>query len=45
MKATLGGGQLKQTVELPDGEDENEWIAVNSTRSCSRFPLFELLLA
>jgi len=45
MKATLGGGQLKQTVELPDGEDENEWIAVNSTRSCSRFPRFALLLA
>ena len=30
MKATLGGGELKNTVKLPDGEDENEWIAVNS---------------
>lgn len=30
MKATLGGGELRKTVQLPDGEDRNEWIAVNS---------------
>lgn len=30
MKATLGGGELQNTVKLPDGEDLNEWIAVNS---------------
>ncbi len=30
LKATLGGGQLRQTVKLPAGEDLNEWIAVNT---------------
>jgi len=30
MKATLGGGELKKTVQLPEGEDLNEWIAVNT---------------
>lgn len=30
MKATLGGGELRSTVKLPAGEDENEWIAVNT---------------
>jgi MOB kinase activator 1 len=30
MKATLGGGELRKTVLLPEGEDLNEWIAVNS---------------
>jgi MOB kinase activator 1 len=30
MKATLGGGELRKTVKLPDGEDKNEWIAVNT---------------
>jgi MOB kinase activator 1 len=28
--ATLGSGNLKQAVALPDGEDLNEWIAVNT---------------
>jgi len=27
--ATLGSGNLKLAVKLPEGEDENEWIAVN----------------
>jgi hypothetical protein len=27
---TLGSGNLRQAVALPDGEDLNEWIAVNS---------------
>lgn len=30
MKATLGGGELRKSVKLPEGEDENEWIAVNT---------------
>lgn len=31
MKATLGGmGDMKMTVQLPDGEDINEWFAVNT---------------
>lgn len=29
-EATLGSGNLRQAVMLPDGEDLNEWIAVNS---------------
>ncbi|TVY93018.1 putative maintenance of ploidy protein [Lachnellula willkommii] len=28
-EATLGGGSLKKIVKLPEGEDENEWLAVN----------------
>ncbi len=27
---TLGSGNLRQAVVLPDGEDLNEWVAVNS---------------
>ena len=30
VQATLGSGNLKLAVQLPDGEDLNEWIAVNS---------------
>ena len=30
MKATLGGGDLRETVKLPEGEDKKEWIAVNT---------------
>lgn len=29
-EATLGSGNLRQAVVLPDGEDLNEWVAVNS---------------
>jgi len=29
-KATLGGGNLKVAVALPDKEDPNEWLAVNT---------------
>ena len=25
------GGDLRQAVKLPEGEDINEWLAVNST--------------
>ncbi len=28
--ATLGGGSLRKMVKLPEGEEENEWLAVNS---------------
>lgn len=28
--ATLGSGNLRQAVMLPEGEDLNEWVAVNS---------------
>lgn len=27
---TLGSGNIKLAVQLPEGEDLNEWIAVNS---------------
>lgn len=30
-EVTLGGGSLRKVVKLPEGEDENEWLAVNST--------------
>ncbi|XP_788775.2 MOB kinase activator 1A [Strongylocentrotus purpuratus] len=29
-EATLGSGNLRQAVSLPDGEDINEWVAVNT---------------
>ena len=29
-EATLGGGSLRKVVKLPEGEDLNEWLAVNS---------------
>lgn len=29
-EVTLGGGSLRKVVKLPEGEDENEWLAVNS---------------
>lgn len=31
--ATLGSGNLRNAVQLPDGEDLNEWVAVNSKHS------------
>jgi len=30
MMKTLGSGNLRLAVKLPEGEDENEWIAVNT---------------
>jgi len=32
--ATLGSGNLRNAVQLPEGEDVNEWIAVNSKFLC-----------
>jgi MOB kinase activator 1 len=31
-EATLGSGSLKKAVKLPEGEDENEWLAVNGKK-------------
>jgi MOB kinase activator 1 len=30
-EATLGSGNLRLAVTLPEGEDLSEWLAVNST--------------
>lgn len=30
-EATLGGNSLRKVVQLPEGEDRDEWLAVNST--------------
>jgi MOB kinase activator 1 len=30
VKATLGAGNLHEAVVLPEGEDKNEWLAVNT---------------
>jgi hypothetical protein len=38
--STLGAGSLRKVVKLPEGEDENEWLAVNGM---SR-PFYHLLL-
>ena len=44
--ATLGSGNLRLAVMLPEGEDLNEWVAVNSTferrRHSSRKQIFLL---
>lgn len=32
-EATLGSGSLRKAVQLPEGEDLNEWLAVNGTTS------------
>ena len=36
-EATLGGGSLRKIVKLPEGEDENEWLAVNSENDWRSF--------
>ena len=28
-EATLGSGSLRKAVKLPEGEDKDEWLAVN----------------
>lgn len=35
-EATLGSGNLRMAVMLPDGEDLNEWVAVNSKHDIFR---------
>lgn len=32
-EATLGSGSLRKVVQLPEGEDRDEWLAVNGTYS------------
>ena len=34
-EATLGSGSLRKAVKLPEGEDLNEWLAVNGSRISS----------
>ena len=31
-EATLGSGSLRKAVKLPEGEDLNEWLAVNGEK-------------
>jgi MOB kinase activator 1 len=40
-EATLGGGSLRKVVKLPEGEDENEWLAVNSAPDPATISLHE----
>ena len=35
-EATLGSGSLRKAVKLPEGEDRDEWLAVNGKRTFSR---------
>ena len=42
-EATLGSGSLRKAVKLPEGEDVNEWLAVNGMTS-SRYLIFWSLL-
>lgn len=38
-EATLGSGNLRMAVMLPEGEDLNEWVAVNSKHHVYLFTL------
>jgi MOB kinase activator 1 len=33
-EATLGSGSLRKAVKLPEGEDKDEWLAVNGEMTC-----------
>jgi MOB kinase activator 1 len=46
-EATLGSGSLRKAVKLPEGEDKDEWLAVNSkhTRTSLRYWLMMLQLS
>jgi MOB kinase activator 1 len=35
-EATLGSGSLRKAVKLPEGEDKDEWLAVNGAQPGSR---------
>jgi len=35
-EATLGSGSLKKVVKLPEGEDKDEWLAINGTSTEAR---------
>jgi MOB kinase activator 1 len=43
-KMTLGSGNLEIAVELPEGEDLNEWLAVNTIEFYNDSKKFEILL-
>ena len=36
-EATLGSGSLRKAVKLPEGEDVNEWLAVNGIECMPQF--------
>jgi MOB kinase activator 1 len=36
-EATLGSGSLRKAVKLPEGEDKDEWLAVNSKSYGQRY--------
>lgn len=42
-EATLGSGNLRAAVMLPEGEDLNEWIAVNSECACLHACLINIM--
>lgn len=47
--ATLGSGNLRLAVMLPEGEDLNEWVAVNSKlplsiRKINKILFFSLMI-
>lgn len=42
--ATLGSGNLRLAVMLPEGEDLNEWVAVNSTFERRHFAIKQIFL-
>jgi hypothetical protein len=44
-EATLGSGSLRKAVKLPEGEDENEWLAVNGKLDLSRSSHYRRSLA
>lgn len=35
-EATLGSGSLRKVVQLPEGEDRDEWLAVNGMATCTK---------
>jgi MOB kinase activator 1 len=45
VKATLGAGDLKAAVQLPQNEDLNEWLAVNSIEFVVRFLMMQPLIS
>lgn len=42
-EATLGSGNLRMAVMLPDGEDLNEWVAVNSKTKLTLTPELSII--
>jgi MOB kinase activator 1 len=40
---TLGSGNLEIAVELPEGEDLNEWLAVNTIEFYNDSKLYNII--